>query len=86
LKEASEAQIHALLLAQETQDALCVNPLFDSRFNYEAVERAARESLTDEERAALESITAKLQRFRDDHQSVKVDRSRIVLNQTEMAL
>jgi hypothetical protein len=86
LKKASEAQIHALLSAEETQDALCVSPLFDSRFNDDAVEQAARESLTDEERTALEGINAKLQRFRDEHQAVKAGRSRIILNQTEMAL
>jgi hypothetical protein len=85
-KEASEAQIRALLSAEETQDALCVNPLFDSRCNDEAVERAARESLRDEERAALETINAKLQRFRDGHQGVKAGRSRIVVSEVEMSL
>jgi hypothetical protein len=86
LKEASEAQIHALLSAEETQDALCVNPLFDSRFNDEAVERAGRASLSDEERNALDRINAKLKRFRYDHQAVKAGTSRIIFNQTEMAL
>jgi hypothetical protein len=60
LKQASEAQIDAVLSAEETQDALCVSPLFDSQFNDDAVERAGRESLSDEECDAFERITAKL--------------------------
>jgi glutamine synthetase adenylyltransferase len=86
LKEASEAQIHALLSAEETQDALCVNPLFDSRFNDEAVEEAALKTLTEEERENLERINAKLQSFRDEHQTVKCGTHRIVVSQVEMAL
>jgi hypothetical protein len=79
-KQASEAQIRALLSAEETQDALCVNPQFDSRCSDAGVEQAARQSLSDEERAVLEAINAKLQRFRDEHASVKYASSRIVLN------
>jgi hypothetical protein len=86
LKEATQPQLNALLTADETKQALCTIPFYDSLLDEEAVNQAARDSLSDEDCAALESINAKLQHFRDDHQSVKVERTRIVLSETEMAL